>query len=474
MPFSTSFQRQPYTIVGDSFISSAKDLSSQYTKNMVPVPAQNSLTNTAALYSFPGLKLWSSGASGEFDRGIHRKPFLANAWKVSGSKLYKIDSTGTQTSQGTIAGSGLVSMADNGNVLFIVGGGTAYTHDGTTLATLSLSFTPAQVDYLNERFVVLDTTGRVHLSDVGATTFGTEIPFEAKSSSDLTRGIKVFDQFLFVAGESTFEPWQDIGSGNPPFARINGVIIESTGLANKNAICGTSQALYFLGNDKIPYRIVSFQARDIAENNPGITTLFETYTKETAYVQCTKVHGQDVVMFVFPTEGKTWCFSEETSLWFELDYNTDGQLYLGKTFAWLFNKILVGDRTNGNIYKLDVDTYQDNSVTRVRERVFRPMAGETLGAPRANLQMKCLQFAVNTGVGVSDDNPQMEVSISTDGGRNFGSSKFLSLGEVGDYIKNVDYYSNTKFKDLMVKIRYTENTAFDLYDSAIWIREAGR
>lgn len=474
MPFSTKFQRQPYTIAGDSFISSATDLSSQHTKNMVPVPAPNSLNNTAALYSFPGLKLWSSGTAGEPDRGIHKKTFLAKGWKVSGNTLYSFDSNGTQTNEGTIGGSGLVSMADNGTNLVIVASGTAYSHDGSTLSTLSLSFAPDQVDYLNERLVMLDTSGNVHLSDVATTNFGTEIPFQAKSSSDLTRGIKVFDQFLFIGGEETFEPWQDIGSGNPPFARVNGVIIESVGLANKNCMCNTTQGLYFLGNDKLPYRIVSFQARSIAENNPGIAALFDTYTKSGAYVECSKVHGQDVIMFVFEVEKKTWCYSEETGLWFELDHDVDGQQYLGKTFAPLFSKILVGDRSNGNIYELDVDTYQDNSATKVRERVFRPMAGETLGAPRANLQMKCLQFAVNTGVGVSDDSPQMEVSISTDGGRNFGSPKWLGLGEVGDYIKNVDFYSNSKFKDLTVKIRYTENTAFDLYDSAIWIREAGR
>jgi hypothetical protein len=88
--------------------------------------------------------------------------------------------------------------------------------------------------------------------------------------------------------------------------------------------------------------------------------------------------------------------------------------------------------------------------------------------------MRLIQFAVETGVGVDDDNPQMMVSFSTDGGRSYGSERWLSLGESGDYQNTVETYSNRKFKDLVVKIRYTENTRFTLYDSAIYLREAGR
>jgi hypothetical protein len=440
---------------------------------MYPIAAPNSLSQGALLH-FPGLKLWSAGSASEPDRGIYERDFKGFGYKVSGNTLYRFDSLGVQTSVGIIGGSGNVSMKDNGNVLMIVSGGVAYTFDGTALGSLSLSFTPIQVDYLNERFILLDDSENVHLSNVGTTIFGAEIPFQAKSESDETRGIQVFDQYLFVGGQSTFEPFQDIGSGNPSFARINGVIIELTGIANKNCMCDTPSALYFLGDDKIPYRIVSFQARNIAEQNNGIQELFSTYTKETAYLQCCKWQGQNMIFYMFPTEGVVWAYSEEAGLWFQLDHDKDSQMYLGKTFAWVFNKTLVGDRTNGNVYELDLNTYQDNSVVKIRERVFRPMAGETLGAPRAKLKMKCLQLAVNTGVGQSDDNPQMMVSLSTDGGRSFGNEKWIPLGEEGDYQETVETYSNKKFKDLTVKVRYAENTAFSLYDSAIWLREAGK
>ena len=107
----------------------------------------------------------------------------------------------------------------------------------------------------------------------------------------------------------------------------------------------------------------------------------------------------------------------------------------------------------------------------VRERVFRPMAGEALGIPRAMLQMRLIQFATETGVGDSDP---MMVSFSTNGGRTYGSERWITLGETGDYLEEVETYQNRKFKDLTVKVRYTGNTRFSLYDSAIFLRESGK
>jgi hypothetical protein len=441
---------------------------------MIAVPAPNSLTDTAALYSFPGQKAYSTGITGEGDRGIYFQTFLGKGWKVSGSKLYSFISDGTQTEEATLGGGGLVSMADNGTVLLIVSGTTAYSYDGATLVALTLTFTPTQVAFLNSQFILLASDSTIYIGDVGTTVFQGINSFRAESSSDAMVAIRVFNQFLFNFGARTVEPWENTGSGNPPFERMNGAIIESVGLANKDAISETLDALYFLGSDKIPYRVVNFQAQKLTDNNPGIAELFSGYNKDTAFCQSLKLFGQDVILYFFPDDNKVWGIAQETGLWFEIDHDVNNTLYKGKTIARLFDKDLIGDRENGNIYELDADTYQNSGTSIVRERVFRPMAGETVGSPRANLQMRLIQFAVETGIGVSDDNPQMMVSFSTNGGRSFGSERWLSLGEDGDYLNNVETYSNRKFKDLTVKIRYMDNTWFSLYDAAIYLREAGR
>lgn len=474
MPLSTKFNKVPYTIAGDSFISSAKDLSIQNTLNMIAVPAPNSLTDSAALYSWPCLKAWSSGAAVEYDRGIHPRTFLGLGYKVSGNTLYSFTSTGTQVSVGTIGGSGLVSSEDNGTLLLIISSGVCYNYDGTTLSTLTLSFTPVDVGYLNNQFIMLASDGFIYVADVGTTNFDAINSFDASSSPDPMVGLQIFNQFLFNAGSKTIEPWENTGVGNPPMARMNGAIIEDAGIASKNAMATTSDAIYFMGSDYLPYRLINFQAQKLTDNNPGIAELFSGYTISSCFLQSATVYGQEIIIFFFPVDNKTWCYSQETGLWFQLDHDVNASIYKGVSFAEVFGKTLVGDRENGNIYELDEATYQNASTTMVRERIFRPMAGETAGSIRANLQMRAMQFAVESGVGVDDDSPQMMVSYSTNGGRSFGSERWLSLGEEGDYLERIEDYSNQKFKDLVVKIRYTSNTRFTLYDAAIYIRESGR
>lgn len=474
MALSRAFKKLPYNIIGDTFEAQQKDLSIQSTSMMYPVIVVNSLSSTAALLPFPGLKPFSTNVSTEPDRGIYKRQFSSRAWKVSGPTLYSFDSTGTQTNEGSIAGSQIVTFADNGNVLLICNGSTLFQHDGATLTTLSPGFTSVMVDFLNDQFIVLDTTNTVRIADVGVATFTTANKFQAESIPDELTAIKVFNQTVFNFGERSIEPWQNTGAGTPPFSRMNGAIIEDIGIATRDAVCATATAIYFFGFDRIPYRIINFQAEKLTAINPGIAKIFATYDLDRVYLQCFKYQGQNIILYFFREDLVVWGFHEETGTWFKVDHDVDGQFWLGRTVAYLFGKLLVGDRVTGDVYELDIDTYTNNGTPIARERVFRPLSGEMVGDPREYIQMKMIQFAVETGIGIDDDNPQMMVSYSTDGGRSFSSEVWVLLGEAGDYQQKVETYSNRKFKDLTVKVRYTGNTSFSMYDAAIYIRPAGQ
>lgn len=469
MAVTSRFSRIEYTAAGDSFIASASDISSQYTKNMFTVATPNAEPNSAALISFPALSAWSAGVTDEFDRGIYKREFSGKGWKVSGEYLYSFDSSGNQTQVGSVGNGGLVSMVDDGNVLLIVSGSAMYSCNGSTLSTLSLSFTPVQVDYLNSQFFALDTNGLVWVADVGTTTFTASNTYSAESSPDDLVAIKVFDQLILNIGKKTIEPWENTGEGAPPVARVNNAIIESSGVLNRDCITNTDSAVYLLDSDKKPYRVVSFQSQSLTDSNFGIAELFRGYDSSGAYLQSFRWDGQNIILYVFPSQGEAWGFSESTNLWFRLDHAANGQLWLGKTIAYLFGKVLVGDKTNGNIYELSSSVYQNNGEVMVRERVFRPISNQ-----RKQLQLRKICFYVETGVGLGDDDPQMMVSISTDAGRTYSNEVWLSLGQNGDYQSSVEFYRNIKFKDLVLKVRYTGNTRFSLLTSYLEAREAGR
>ena len=477
MARSTRYRSVPYIAAGDAFISKARDISVQDTRNMYVLATPNSNT-PAALISYPGLKPWSTGGAVGDDRGMHRREFKGLGYHVAGGTLYSISGGGQRNAIGAIAGGERVSWADNGQVLLIVAGSKMYQYDGSSLTVVNTvsesgnTFTPTDVDYLNDKFIALSTDGLIYVANVGETNFVNGF-YDAESSPDSTLALQVFDQTILNFGTESIEPWQDAGTGKPPLSRVDGGIIENTGIANKNAVDITADAVYFLGRDMIPYALRNFLAEKLTGQNPGIAELFRGYDRDTATVSALKWKGQEFIQFRFPLDNKVWVFSPNTGLWFQLDHGVNKALYKGGSTAFLFNKQIVADYETGSLYELDDDTHTNNGDVIVRERTFRPLSANTLGLGRTALQMKSIQYEVETGVGVNDENPQMIVQYSIDGGRSFINERWLRLGKAGDYIA-IEDNSNRKFNDLVVKIKYTEPTAFTIYNAHIYVREAGR
>ena len=81
---------------------------------------------------------------------------------------------------------------------------------------------------------------------------------------------------------------------------------------------------------------------------------------------------------------------------------------------------------------------------------------------------------METGVGNPEDvNPQVMVSISTDGVI-FGNEYSVEIGREGNRQRDIDIYSNKYLTDLVVRIRYSANTRFSLYSSCVWLKEVGK
>ena len=158
----------------------------------------------------------------------------------------------------------------------------------------------------------------------------------------------------------------------------------------------------------------------------------------------------------------------------ELEHGTKAERWKGNSIIEAYGRKVTADFATGNVYEIDPDTFTDNEDTTVRERIFAPLAGEKLGKPRQMIQMTEIGLSVETGVGNSAEiEPLIAVSFSADGGRSFNNERFKQLGQQGEYIKDVKINANKHFKDLTVKIRYTEPTKFSLFTSYIKIREAG-
>ena len=472
MPRTTKFRTIDYPTIGESYKSPSRPLSVQRTVNLWPEAVKSGGLTRTALHHFPGLKTKATGAAGEFDRGTHN--FANKLYSIAGGALYLIASTGARVVLGSIAGSAPIGVSDNGSTMVIVTGSGEYTYDGATLTSLSISGanTPTNVEFLNDQFIYDGNNGQVYISAVGLVTVPVGNTFKPSPAIGTLVRSFVFNQILYVFGNKGIEPWDNIGVGQPPFARINQGIIENTGLASRVGIDNTEGAIYFVSDIGEAIQLVGFQPKTIS--TVAIANAWRDYTLTDAVVSTFQFQSLDFVVFSFPTDGKTWGYVEQYDLWFELEHDTDGQRWLGNTITRAYGKVWVADYSSGNIYQLDSSTYTNNGVSILRERSYQPIAGETFGKPRQLYQMSALRISCETGIGTpTETDPRLMISMSTDGGKSFNGEVFKKLGAEGDY-KEVETYSNRHFRDLTVRLRYTEKTPFSLYATSLDIREAGR
>ncbi|MEK0326368.1 MAG: hypothetical protein QQN63_11760, partial [Nitrosopumilus sp.] len=105
-------------ILGPTYLSRSVQFSSQATKNMY-AEILPSGRNEGAYMPFPGTVTF--GTSTGQDRGQH--VFQNVLYKVNGTTLYSVDSSGVFTTIGTIGGTAPCVIADDGDKMNIVTAG---------------------------------------------------------------------------------------------------------------------------------------------------------------------------------------------------------------------------------------------------------------------------------------------------------------------------------------------------------------
>tara|TARA_B110000977_G_scaffold201588_1_gene297038 strand:+ start:1100 stop:2512 length:1413 start_codon:yes stop_codon:yes gene_type:complete len=468
---ASSFKIVDYPAVGASYQSPSLPANAQRTVNLYPEAVANGLVNVA-LHTFPGLKNILTGSTGEFDRGCYL--FKESLYQVAGGQLYQVTSDFVRVAIGAVGGSGQVSISDNGHTMVIVTGGDGeYTYDGTTFTSTTLGLNPSNVEYLNARFLYDDDDGRVGVTNVGALNEASGNFFEPESSSDVLVRTYIFNQFVYLFGSRTIEPWQPVASGSPPYQRMNGAIIENVGLASRTAITNTEQSVYFISDKGDAQQLSGFSPKQIS--TVAINNVWRKYTISDAIVQTLDILALNFVIFSFPTNGKTWGYVEQYNLWFELEHGTNAGRWKGNTIVEAYGTTLAADYATGNMYELDPDTYTDNGETTLRERIFAPLAGEKFGKPRQRFRMTEFGVSIETGVGnATEINPVLMVSFALDGAQSFSNERFIPVGQEGQYKTDVRTSSNKVFSDLTVRLRYTEPTKFSLFSSYIKLKEGTR
>lgn len=420
-----------------SYKSQSLPISAQRLVNMYAERQPPDAKTDVAVFGHPGIVQFATCGTGPV-RGAHKMAGVA--YFVSGTRLYSVSSIGAATDLGgAISGTGPVSMDDNGTQLVIVNGTNGYIYSvagGFSLIS-DVDFNAAEtVQFFDQRFYLdWKNTNKFFGSDnLDGASYNALVFASAETRPDNVKAVVLNKQILLVFGDTTIEPWQDIGAANMPLERVPGVVIER-GLAAPRATAKEDNAVFFLGEERRFYRLNGLTPEGIS--TPAIDAEWQGYsTVSDAYCMSYPWSGHKFVVIHFPTANKTWAVDIQTGLWHEREsWDINGRS-LGRWTAnchvTCYDKELIGDAYSGKVGYLDASTYTEFGNTTQALITSPP-----IHADRKRLFISRLEMDIEAGVGIATgqgSDPQWMMRNSKDGGRTYTNlQKWRSAGAIGNY-----------------------------------------
>lgn len=443
----------------NSYQSRSLTLSAQRLVNLYPEVSPPDAKMPLVLFGTPGLKLFATCGSGPI-RAMHN--FSGTLCAVSDDDFYTITSAGTETNQGTVGSvtSSDVYMADNGSQLMIVAGPAtdeAYMWNGAALASIvDVDYPGAEtVAFIDGYHVITkpDTDEFYWSALRDCTSWDGADYATAEGDPDDLVGLFVDHREIWLFGKETTEIWYNDGS---PFSRVSGAFIER-GCAAKGTVAKADNSVFWLGDDGIVYRAdgyaplrISTHAIEYALGTSADLSIARAFT----YAQ----EGHTFYVLTVSDVG-TFVFDAATALWHERDSRnaTDGES-LGRWRAdcgvFCYDKVLVGDYANGNIYELDLDTYTDNTTEITRVATSAPIHAQGKVA-----SMSQLEIEIESGVGLTTgdgSDPQAVLDWSDDGGKTWSNELWTDMGAIGAYGQRAMWRKLGAFRQRVLRVTISD------------------
>jgi hypothetical protein len=393
---------------------------------------------------------------------------------VSGNALYQINKDGTNTIVGTgIFGTDMVGMSDNGFQLCIVSGqsgqgwildtnsaSATYGFGNITPAWINAGLGPANTVAFFDGYFVFDMIGtnEFFLSALYDGTAYNGLDFaSAESQPDFVTGTVQNLQLLFVICQAHLELWYDAGAANFPFQRYTGAGI-SYGCVSPQTIIKQDGAIFFLGADKIFYRLQS--TVPIRVSTHAMEHIIAQDTNITgAYCFTFTLEGHKFVVLQLPASKRTLVFDISTNRWHERESWDVNNVSLGQwrasTAFSAFNNTYFGDAFNASVNLLDWTVYTElgNTIRGLAYSIPYHQDRKRLFISRFELD---IQAGVGTVSGAGSD-PQIMLSWSVDGANTFKPLQFWrSMGKIGQFLQRLRWLRMGEGRQFVFMISCTD------------------
>lgn len=463
-------------ILGSSYVARSVNAADNRMVNLFAEIVPEGGKEPAFLNRAPGLRLLATVGSGPI-RGLWQ--FGGYGYVVSGTELYKINSSWVATLLGDVFGTGPVSMSDNGVQLFVACNGPSYIYNSNTgvfAQITDLDFPGAvTVSYLDGYFVFNEPNSqRVWVTSLLDGLSVDPLDFaSAEGSPDGLVSLIVDHREAWLFGTNSVEVWYDAGAADFPLQRIQGAFNE-IGCAAAYSVAKLDNGLFWLGSDArgrgIVYRANGYTGQRISTH--AVEWQIQQYGDLSDAIGYTyQQDGHAFYVLVFPSADTTWVYDVSTQTWHERAAWTGNAFtrHRGNCQMSFGDETVIGDFQNGNIYAFDLDVYADNGDVQRWLRSWRALPTGQNNLKRTahhTLQLDCESGVGLTGIDPFDPVPAVDESLnlnfvlqeyevlaptvftqganpkvmlrwSDDGGHTWSNEHWAEIGRIGEYGRRV-------------------------------------
>ncbi len=441
-------------ILSGVFTDNGPNVRVSYPVNLIPVPTQSGVSTE---YLRPADGLVPNGAGPGIDRGgIEWQGVL---YRVMGSKLVAVSSTGVVTTLGDVGDDGqsvtldysfdLLGIASNGNLFFWNPATSTLTQNtdpdlGTVIDVVWVDGYWMTTD--GEFLVITELTNPLAVD-----------PFKYGTSEvdpDPVAALLKVRNEVYALNRHTIEVFDQVVKTGFPFDTISGAQIEK-GCVGTHACCVFVEAVAFLGSgfNEAPGIYIGANGNASKISTQEIDQLLLTYSEsQLAQVKLEarndKTHLHLYVHLPDRTLVYDYAASQATKqqIWFTLTTTTVGfATYRARNFVWCFDRWNIGDPLSSAVgYTTSTNSHHYGQQVRWEFGTLMVYNGGK-GAVVHELELVSLTGRVALGV-----DPQISTSYSLDG-QSWSQDRYISAGTTGNAAKRLVWWQQGMMRNFRMQ-----------------------
>lgn len=377
---------------------------------------------------------------------------------VLSGNLYEVASDGSVYNRGAVGNSQETGISGNNGKVCIVANGGYSIWDGAAITTP----TPGafadfgSVEFSDYDTILTELNGRrfqwsdtADPSTLGALNFATA---EARDG-DILR-VQVHQAQVFLMTKECIEVWRSTGITGPTRYRRLTVIDQGRGLAGYHLVCKGAFGIFFIGNDGVAYILSGSGITPVT--TPAVQTDIQEGNATAVYYYEDRGHKFCVIRFA----GRpAWVYDLTTQLWHRRQTGVDRGSWGIQRMSLAYGMWL-GVDDNGVV----VEMKRNNSDRGAA--LARIMRGKPIYMDGRKFSVS--EFEALCSVGESNLGRDAEVMLrwSRDGGQTWVGPKTASIGDLGDYGRQVRFHGLGRGESFTPELSCTEATDVVFYSDA--------